>query len=251
MLIISVDAECPTIGPFSDTSTQELQPLPSPERLAQSGFVNALILLHISSSNLYSARTRAFLNFLGTPNELYIATTLKDPSRTISQLGASKHNPDSEASSAVRAQVQRNKAWRTIGVGAGAVAGGVLIGITGGLAAPLVGAGVTAILGWAGMGGTVAGVLASGLAGSSVICGSLFGAYGAKSTAEMVDRCTKDVKDLKIVPVRELKETLAVRLCISGWLDSQDDVTAPWTVLEGDDTYALQWVRTTFVPFSQ
>ncbi|KAJ2935627.1 hypothetical protein H1R20_g1467, partial [Candolleomyces eurysporus] len=38
-----------------------------------------------------------------------------------------------------------------------------------------------------------------------------------------------------------LRDTLAVRLCISGWLNDKKDVTAPWTVFEGDDTYALQW----------
>lgn len=129
-------------------------------------------------------------------------------------------------------------------MGLGAIAGGVLIGVTGGLAAPLVGAGVTTLLGWLGVGGTAVGLLASGLAGSSVVCGALFGAYGARSTANMVERHTREVRDLAIVPIRDIKgdETLGVRLCVSGWLASPEDVTAPWTVYGGDDTYALQWV---------
>jgi hypothetical protein len=32
-------------------------------------------------------------------------------------------------------------------------------------------------------------------------------------------------------------------LCISGWLTDEKGVTAPWTIFEGDDTFALQWVR--------
>lgn len=84
--------------------------------------------------------------------------------------------------------------------------------------------------------------------GSSVICGALFGAYGARSTSNMVQRHTREIRDLAIVPVHKLskdQETLAVRLCVSGWLTSKDDVVAPWTVFGGDDTFALQWVGVT------
>jgi hypothetical protein len=133
---------------------------------------------------------------------------------------------------------------RWAGMGLGAVAGGVLVGVTGGLAAPLVGMGVTSVLGFLGLGGSVVGLLASGLASSSVVCGALFGIYGAKSTANMVSRYTREVRDLAILPVHKLdhEETLGVRLCVSGWLSSPKDVTAPWTVFSGDDTFALQWV---------
>ena len=137
----------------------------------------------------------------------------------------------------------KGKTFRMVGMGLGAIAGGVLVGVTGGLAAPLVGAGVTALFGALGVGGTAVGLLASGLASSSVVCGALFGAYGAQSTAGMVRRYTREIRDLAVLPVRRPEETLAVRLCVSGWLTDKGDVTAPWTVFEGDDTYALQWVR--------
>lgn len=58
----------------------------------------------------------------------------------------------------------------------------------------------------------------------------------------MVHRLTREVRDLAIVPVRAPKETLAVRLCVSGWLSTKDDITSPWTVFGEDDTFALQWV---------
>lgn len=83
------------------------------------------------------------------------------------------------------------------------------------------------------------------LQGSSVICGALFGVYGARTTSNMVQRHTREIRDLAIVPVHKLRkdqESLAVRLCVSGWLTSWDDVIAPWTVFGGDDTFALQWV---------
>lgn len=61
----------------------------------------------------------------------------------------------------------------------------------------------------------------------------------------MVQRHTREIRDLDIVPVHRLsedEETLAVRLCVSGWLTSRDDVVAPWAIFGGDDTFALQWV---------
>jgi hypothetical protein len=177
------------------------------------------------------------LSTFGPLDEQSIVSTLRNPNRAIDK--AQKQTEASRESHA-----ERGKTFRALGIGLGAVAGGVLIGVTGGLAAPLVGAGVTTLLGWLGVGGTTVGLLASGLAGSSAVCGALFGAYGARSTADMVERHTREVRDLAIVPVQDIKgdETLAVRLCVSGWLASSEDVTAPWKVCGGDDTYALQWV---------
>lgn len=152
------------------------------------------------------------------------------------------HAAQKAAQNAKKEQADRTKTWRRVGIGAGAIAGGVLIGVTGGLAAPLVGAGLSSVLGILGIGGPV-GLLATGLASSGAVCGALFGVYGAKSTAQMVARHTREIQDFAFVPVHPPRDSLAVRLCISGWLTSPHDVTAPWTVFDsGEDTFALQWV---------
>jgi len=58
----------------------------------------------------------------------------------------------------------------------------------------------------------------------------------------MIGRHTKDVQDLAIVPVYPPKDTLAIRLCVSGWLNTKDDVVDPWRIFEkSQDTFALQW----------
>ncbi|KAI0064563.1 DUF726-domain-containing protein [Artomyces pyxidatus] len=224
--------DCPTLDPLSDSSTGDLPTLPAAPLIEKT--VNSILFLHITTTKSYSARSRAFLSQFGTLDERAISTTLKDPDAA---LKAASVQVD-----ATKAQYAKHgRALRAVGMGVGAVAGGVLIGVTGGLAAPLVGAGVSAVFGALGLGGTAVGLLAGGLASSSVVCGALFGAYGARSTARMVERHTKEVRDLAVVPVRPPQETLALRLCVSGWLGTQDDVIAPWTVFEGDDTFALQW----------
>ncbi|KII88350.1 hypothetical protein PLICRDRAFT_41518 [Plicaturopsis crispa FD-325 SS-3] len=224
--------ECPELDPYAETSTARLPPLPSHADVSK--ILNTVLFLHVTTAKHYSARTRSFLSAFGTVDEGVIVSTLKHPEEAIK--ATEKH-----ADKAKEEHADRGKTLRMVGLGLGAVAGGVLVGVTGGLAAPLVGAGVTTVLGWVGVGGTAAGLLASGLAGSSVVCGALFGAYGAKSTANMVARHTREIRDLAVVPVTKPVDTLAVRLCVSGWLASPEDVTAPWTVFGGDDTVALQW----------
>ena len=160
-----------------------------------------------------------------------MAETLKHPEQATSA-----------ANEAKKRQADHSKIWRRVGIGAGAVAGGVLIGVTGGLAAPLVGAGLSTVLGILGIGGPV-GLLATGLASSATVCGALFGAYGARSTAKMVENHTREIRDMDFVPVRPVSSSLAVRICVSGWLQSPEDVVAPWTIFgEEEDTFALKWV---------
>ncbi|PCH38187.1 DUF726-domain-containing protein, partial [Wolfiporia cocos MD-104 SS10] len=222
----------PTLGPLSDTSLAGLPPLP--DQAAVSQVLNTVLFLHATTAKSYSAHTRVFLLSLGHVDEDTVAATLKDPSHALQEAERRTQRAKHEAS-------EQSRTLRNVGIGLSAVAGGVLIGVTGGLAAPLVGAGVSTILGWLGVGGTAAGLLASGLASSSVVCGALFGAYGSKRSAETVGRYLRDVNDLAIVPVRKPRNTLAVRLCVSGWLDSPQDITEPWAVFDGDDTFALQW----------
>ncbi|EPT06031.1 hypothetical protein FOMPIDRAFT_125031 [Fomitopsis schrenkii] len=222
----------PRLSPFSDTSVAGLPPLPD-EAIVRK-VLSTVLLLQITGRKDYSARTRAFLFSITTLDETAVEGTLKDPKRALEEAQKKTKGATQEAS-------EQSKTLRRFGIGLGAVAGGVLIGVTGGLAAPLVGAGMSTVLGWIGVGGTAAGLLATGLASSSVVCGALFGYYGSLRMARTVDRYLREVNDLAIVPIRKPRDTLAVRLCISGWLDSPVDVVAPWTVFDGDDTFSLQW----------
>lgn len=233
--------KCPELDPLSDTSIIGLPALPPNDQVTQ--LLNTVVFIHITSNKQYHAHTRTFLFTFTSLDEEAISSTLKNPQKAVEQA-------EHKTKAAKEQHAAKNKTLRRVGVGLGAVAGGVLVGVTGGLAAPLVGAGVGTVLGWLGVGGTAAGILATGLASSSVVCGALFGAYGSKKSADAIDRYTSEVNDLAIRPVFKPKDTLAVRLCVSGWLDSSDDVTAPWSIYGGDDTFALQWVRTLCVASS-
>ena len=224
----------PQLDAFSDTSTTGLPLLPENALLVP--LLHTAILLQVTVSKEYSSRTRAFLLSIAPIDEVMLAEALKNPQQVI-------EDSVKRTDAAREEHARKSKIMRMVGIGAGAIAGGVLIGVTGGLAAPAVGAGVSTVLGWLGVGGTAAGVLATGLAGSSVVCGALFGAYGSTKTAMVVRGYTREIRDLAIRPVRPPRDTMATRLCVTGWLASPEDVTEPWTIFEGDDTFALQWVR--------
>jgi hypothetical protein len=233
--------DCPTLDRLAETSLRGLKlPFEEPQ-LRQT--INTILFLDLTETKRYSSQIRAFLGTFETDlqsSEHTIVATLQNPERALSE--AEKHATTNQAS--------KNQILRRVGIGVGAVAGGVLVGVTGGLAAPLVGAGLGSVLGVLGVGGTAAGVLATGLASSGVVCGALFGAYGATSTAGMITRYTASVADFEMLRIGEARkegeESLAVNICVSGWLDDVEDVKAPWTIFdlgpEFEEAFALKWV---------
>jgi len=74
-----------------------------------------------------------------------------------------------------------SKAKRFAMVGLASVGGGVLIGLTGGLAAPLIGTGLASVL------GSSAIFAAIGTVGGTAIIGSLFGVAGASLTGKIIN----------------------------------------------------------------
>lgn len=147
----------------------DLDKLPPAADMAR--VLNTILFLDITISKQYSAHTRNFLSTLGSLDEDTIITTLKNPEHAIGE--AQKTAEVTRTEHAARGKVLRN-----IGIGFGAIAGGVLVGVTGGLAAPLVGAGIATVLGWLGIGGSILGLIASGLAGSSIVWGKIHCRYG-------------------------------------------------------------------------
>ena len=116
-----------------------LPPLPPQEQVSR--ILQIVLFFHLTTSAQYHAHTRAFLFSLAPVNEYIIAETLKHPKCAIEDSGR-------RTQAAREEQASQSLILRRVGIGLGAVAGGVLIGVTGRLAAPLVGAGVTTVLGW-------------------------------------------------------------------------------------------------------
>jgi hypothetical protein len=123
-LIIYATEQCPRIEYDIDTATSSLPALtPKPEL---DRILTTIILIHISAAKGYSARTRAYLPSIGAIDESAIVHTLKVPDTVLERA-------QQEAEAAKDQQAKAGAYWRVAGMAAGAVAGGVLIGVTGGL----------------------------------------------------------------------------------------------------------------------
>jgi hypothetical protein len=89
------------------------------------------------------------------------------------------NNRQEQADAARRNNISKTKRFAMIGLAS--VGGGILIGLTGGLAAPLIGSGLASVLGSSAIFGAI------GTIGGSAVIGSLFGVAGASLTGKMLN----------------------------------------------------------------
>lgn len=215
---------------------------------AKLNIINSLLLL-LLSLEYYNSYSRTLLvhitSSLGLSTKDLVDEEIKVAKGLIISVKAMSGEEEKNA------KAKKGKTARRWKVGLASVAGAALIGVTGGLAAPLVVAGLGGLMGALGL-GAVAGYLGA-VAGSSVIVGGIFGAYGARMSGRVMERYTREVEDFAFIPVRgppipspgdekSPDHRLRVTIGISGWLTSEDDIVNPWRVL-GDDSevFALRF----------
>jgi len=243
-------------------------------------------LLLLLSTGTYSAYSRVLANYLasalGIPpsalnkEEMEIATTMvetaqkadadADSQKTKNKAGkGAREGMSAEAEAQKRREEGRTgRLWK---VGLASVAGAAIVGVTGGLAAPVVAAAVGGLMTSVGLGGLASFLGIFWMNGALV--GTLFGAFGAKMTGEIVDRYAKEVEDFRFIPLhaerRDRGDTpgavsgngaearrLRVTIGINGWLDSEDDVTRPWRALSDDsEVFALRYEMSCLMSLGQ
>lgn len=196
---ISPDAEA------ADTALKEIfppidTPLSSLEEPTRILILHSTLLLLLSLEH-YIAPSRVLLLYLTSSLHLPLSVLTSDEEKIAKGLlEAAKHMSGDEETQKKAEENKHSRKWK---VGLASVAGAALIGVTGGLAAPLVAAGVGSVMGGLGLGATAAAGYLGTVAGSTIIVGGLFGAYGGKMTGEMMDAYAKEVSDFAFLPVKE------------------------------------------------
>ncbi|KAF2262372.1 DUF726-domain-containing protein [Lojkania enalia] len=211
--------------------------------------LHSLVLIVLSLEH-YSAHSRILLLHLASSLNFRLSVLKKDEeavARGLLEAADQQLNADAETKKKAEASSTSRK-WK---VGLASVAGAALIGVTGGLAAPLLAAGVGTVMGGLGLGATAAAGYLGTLAGSSVLVGSLFGAYGARMTGKAMDDYAREVSDFGFVPIhnfhrpRKLEKEfrrLRVGIAVSGWLTSKEEVVIPWRYINPTiEGFALRW----------
>jgi hypothetical protein len=211
--------------------------------------LHSLVLILLSLEH-YSAHSRILILHLTSSLDLPLSVLKKDE-ETVAQglleAASQQLNADAETKKAAEAS-QTARKWK---VGLASVAGAALIGVTGGLAAPLLAAGVGSVMGGIGLGATAAAGYLGTLAGSTVLVGGLFGAYGARMTGRAMDDYAREVEDFAFIPIHRSQDPkhqdnesrrLRVAIAASGWLREPEEVSKPWRYIgKGTEGFALRW----------
>ncbi|KAK2660646.1 hypothetical protein Ddye_007179 [Dipteronia dyeriana] len=204
----------------------------------------------------YDARHRVALRLLSTwlninsikmeAMEIMVACSLAAPEQELDE--KEDGNINSESSSAM---------WKKGGIiGAAALAGGTLMAVTGGLAAPAIAHGLGALaptlgslLPAVGAGGFAA---AAGATGSFAVAAS-FGAAGAGLAGTKMARRigSLDEFEFKVVGENHNKGRLAVGIMISGLVFEEEDFVKPWESYKDNlERYALTWESKNLIALS-
>ncbi|XP_071146143.1 transmembrane and coiled-coil domain-containing protein 4-like isoform X1 [Mytilus edulis] len=160
-------------------------------------------------------------------------------------LEAKQYEISEEEETEKKKKSRNSKIKRYALIGIATVSGGALIGLTGGLAAPLVAAGASAIIGGAGAAalGTTAGV---------AIIGSLFGVAGAGLAGHKMRKRFGAIEEFRFEPMisggalqrrASMAKQLHVTIAVTGWLsNTMRDVKIPWKNLaESNEQYCLRY----------
>jgi hypothetical protein len=188
---------------FYETIENKLQTFDEKKRIL---ILHCLLLLLLSLEH-YTAHSRVLLVRLSSSLQIDI-DVLTEREKAVAQGLLASVASRMDAEDATKRQAASDSASKRWKIGLAAVGGAVLIGVTGGLAAPLLAAGVGTVMGGLGL-GAVSGLLGT-LAGSSVLVGSLFGAYGGRMTGKVMRQYAQEVRDFEFIPTqgRPLSSTL-------------------------------------------
>ncbi|RVE70152.1 hypothetical protein OJAV_G00061540 [Oryzias javanicus] len=183
----------------------------------------------------YDARARVLIR--------HVSCLLRTPPRRLEEFEETlgerlrEAGEESEEESTRRLRRERGrKLRRYLLIGLATVGGGTVIGVTGGLAAPLVAAGAGAVLG-------AGGAAALGSAAGIAIMASLFGAAGAGLTGYKMKKCVGAIEEFEFLPMNSGKH-LHVSIAVTGWLCSgkYSSFQAPWSSLgECGEQHCLVW----------
>lgn len=137
-------------------------------------------------------------------------------------------------------QIKKNKKKRLAYIGMATLGGGLAIGLSAGLLAPVIGAGLAAgltTIGITGSGGFLAGV------GGGAIITTAGIAIGANVGAKAGSRRAGDVHTFEFKPLHNNKRAHLI-LTVSGWMNSDlDDVRLPFSTVDPvmGDIFSLLW----------
>ncbi|XP_077510774.1 transmembrane and coiled-coil domain-containing protein 4-like isoform X1 [Amblyomma americanum] len=194
------------------------------------------LILFAVQGGIYDARTRVFIFYVAW--RLRVSRSLVEmyEESVVEMLSQEVHEQSEEERKEIAKRQRNKKLKRFLMIGLATVGGGAVIGLTGGLAAPLMAAGAGAIIGGAG-------AAALGSATGIAVIGSLIGIAGAGLTGYKMKKRVGEIEEFAFDTLTEGKG-LHITLAISGWLSDEDPgaLKRPWrTLMNSREQYVLRY----------
>nr|CAD1821423.1 unnamed protein product [Ananas comosus var. bracteatus] len=207
----------------------------------------------------YDARHRIALRILaGWLDVQWINVEAMEIMLACSAIAAAKEALQSEGCQSEESSWSR---WKRGGIiGAAALTGGAMLAISGGLAAPAIAAGFSALaptLGtlvpFIGAGGFATAAGAAGSVTGSVAVAASFGAAGAGLSGTKMAKRIGSIEEFEFKNIGENHNQgrLAVSIFVSGFVCEEKDYVDPWEQIEvNSERYALQWESKNLIALS-
>ncbi|OLL22392.1 putative membrane protein [Neolecta irregularis DAH-3] len=240
---------CPPKSPKSSDPNLEFHDIISPAQLSeQSQFaldvrwtVLCDLFLLLVNDGAYDSRARVLLERIGLVLGLSWLDISKFEKRVSDALEVQQANESEwKQQEAVEAREKLAKNKRYMMMGLATLGGGLVIGLSAGVLAPVIGAGFGAAFTTIGVAGTSA--FLTGTSGAALI--TTGGAVtGATIAGKGMYRRTRNVKIFEFKPLHNNKRT-GLLLTISGWmLNKEDDIRLPFSTLDPimSDVISLYW----------
>ena len=200
------------------------------------------LFLVLISDSLYDARSRVLLEKVGKSMSIDWLEICRFEKRVTDALemqqAAEKENWNEDDHKETRRKAALNKRYMMMGLAT--VGGGLVIGLSAGLLAPLIGAGLAAGFTTIGVAGT-SGFLAG--AGGAAIITSAAATSGGVIAVRAANRRTGAVKTFEYRPLHNNKRVNLI-ITVSGWMTGKvDDVRLPYSTVDPimGDIYSVLW----------
>ena len=200
------------------------------------------LFLVLIADSTYDARSRTLLERVGTSMDvtwLQIARFEKRVADALEmQEEADKENSDESEHMEKRRQKSRKTKYMVMGLAT--VGGGLVIGLSAGLLAPVIGAGLAAGLTTVGIGGTS--TFLGGIGGTALIASSAT-LSGSAIALKASHRRTGAVQTFEYRPLHNNKKVNLI-VTVSGWMTGKvDDVRLPYSTVDPimGDIYSVLW----------
>ncbi|CUS10187.1 unnamed protein product [Tuber aestivum] len=199
------------------------------------------LFLVLIADSVYDARSRVLLERVGEMLGVPWLDIYKFEKRVTDALEiqeSAQQNWNEEEHMENRRKAARNKRFMMMGLAT--IGGGLVIGLSGGLLAPVIGAGLAAGFTTIGVGGT--GAFLAGAGGTALIASSAVASGSAIGAKASYNR-TKSVGIFEFRPLHNAKRVNLI-ITVSGWMNGiEDDVRLPYSTVDPimGDIFSILW----------